>query len=283
MTGRDRIALTVVVSVALVVSFWFLLLGPKRGEASRLGRQVAQQETRLQTARQTVAAAQQARASYPANYAAVARLGKAVPADDDIPSLLYQLDSTAKANGADFRLVKLVGGAPGAAPAAAPAGGQPAQQPGGQPAGGQPAGGSQPATGTPGSPAAPSQAATATLPPGAVVGPAGLATMPFGFRFEGDFFQLTNFFGSIERYIAANNRQISVSGRLLTLDGIGVVFTRKGFPHMRAVVTATAYVLPNTEGLVNGATPSAPPQGGAQPASTPSGAPPTAPATVTGP
>jgi hypothetical protein len=280
VTARDRIALTVVVVMALLGAYWFLLLGPKRGEASQLKRQVEQQETRLQTARQTVAAAQQARTSYPANYAAVARLGKAVPADDDIPSLLYQLDKTAKGNGADFRLIKLLGGSSGApAPvAAAPAAGQPGAAPGGQQQGGP-----QPASGTPTAPAPASQGATATLPPGAVVGPAGLATMPFSFRFEGTFFRLTDFFGSVERYISATNRTINVSGRLLTVNGIGVVFTRKGYPHMRAVVSATAYVLPNSEGLANGATPSTPPQGGAQPAAAPGGAPPTAPATATAP
>jgi hypothetical protein len=280
VTARDRIALTVVVVMALLGAYWFLLLGPKRGEASQLRRQVEQQETRLQTARQTVAAAQQARASYPANYAAVARLGKAVPADDDIPSLLYQLDKTAKGNGTDFRLIKLLGGSSGApAPAAgAPAGGKPGAAPGGQ----QP-GGSQPASGTPASPATASQGATATLPPGAIVGPAGLATMPFSFRFEGTFFRLTDFFGSVERYISTTNRTINVSGRLLTVNGVGVIFTRKGYPHMRAIVSATAYVLPNSEGLVNGGTPSAPPQGGAQPAAAPGGAPPTAPATVIAP
>jgi hypothetical protein len=281
VTARDRIALTVIVSLALLGACWFLLLGPKRSEATKLGRQVQQQQTRLQTARQTVAAAQQARASYPANYAAVALLGKAVPADDDVPSLLYQLDHTAKANDADFRLAKLMAATSGASPQpAAPAGGQPGAAPSGQPAGG-----SQPAaTGTPSAPAPASQGATATLPPGGVVGPAGLATMPFSFRFEGTFFRLSDFFGGVERYIAANNRQINVSGRLLTLNGIGVVFTREGFPPMRAMVSATGYVLPNSEGLTNGATPSTPPQGGAQPVGNPGGgAPPTAPATVVAP
>lgn len=316
MTRRDRIALTVVAMAALLGAYWFLVLAPKREQAATLKTQIATQRTRLQTAQSDLAASQAARSSYAANYTAVAQLGKAVPADDDIASLVYQLDSTAGASSINFQSIKLAS-SPGAAPVAPPAAPAPAPATGGAsssasatstsgggtgttpsasptstasssstsstasaPSPG--AGGQPPAPGTPS--AAPTQAATATMPPGAVVGPAGLATMPFTFTFDGSFMRLSQFFGRVERYISARNRAVDTRGRLLTINGLSLTFTQQGYPRLKASVAATAYLLPASEGLVNGASPTAPPQTGAQPATGQANSTPTpAPATVAGP
>lgn len=274
MTRRDRVALTVVAVAVALAAYWFLLFAPKREEAARLQGQVAQQRQRLQTAEANLAASQAARSSYAANYTAVARLGKAVPADDDVPSLVYQLDSSANASTVDFQSIKLEGGSPGSTPAPA----APIPPPSGSSSGASTA--STPTSATPGAPAAPTQAATAALPPGAVVGPAGLATMPFTFAFNGSFRQLSDFFGRVQRYIDADARRVTATGRLLTLNSISLTFSGRGYPHLKANVSATAYLLPASEGLLNGASPTAPPQGAAQPASSPGSASPTTPATV---
>lgn len=270
MTGRDRIALFVVVSVVSVVAFWFLALAPKRKEAAALGVQVTEQQQRLATAQSSLAASEAARSSYAANYTTVARLGKAVPADDDIPSLVYQLDRAANGVGVNFQVIKLTGGVSGGAPAPAPAAPAP-------PASG--GSGAQPASTT--TPAAPTQAATAALPPGAVVGPAGIATMPLEFTFDGSFPQLSNYFGRLEAFIRARSNGVDARGRLLTINAIGLEFGSKGYPHLKATVNATAYLLPASEGLLAGASPSAPAQSGAQPVANTAPANPTAPATVT--
>ena len=48
----------------------------------------------------------------------VARLGKAVPADDDVRSLMVQINSAADRSGVDFRTISIGGaGAPTAGPA----------------------------------------------------------------------------------------------------------------------------------------------------------------------
>jgi hypothetical protein len=279
VTTRDRIALTVVIAAVLVGGFWFLVLGPQRSKASKLGSQLNKEQQRLTSAQSDVAQSRAARAEYSRNYATVARLGKAVPTSDDVPSLVYQLSSTAQATGVDFRTIKLQNASSGAA--AAPASATPAPSPGkgstsSAPASGSSgASGSTPAAGSNGStpaagssgsaPASATQAATATLPPGAVVGPAGFPTMPFSFTFEGSFFKLSTFFSRLESQIQSSRGRLSVRGRLLTIDGLSLTASGQGFPHMKAAVAATAYLLPADEGLTNGATPSTPPAGSSQP------------------
>jgi hypothetical protein len=205
-----------------------------------------------------VEAGQQARATYSASYATVARLGKAVPTDDDIPSLVYQLDATAEATGVDFRSVKLSSDASGsgqpgqtAAQAAAATSDQGSAKPDGE-------GKDAAATGTTGAPAPATQTATAALPPGAVVGPAGLSKMPFSFSFEGDFFKLSRFLTRIERYIKPSREDVDVRGRLLLVDGIALTAAQGGFPTMKASIVASAYLLPASQGLFDGATPQGP-------------------------
>lgn len=251
MTQRDRIALTVVIVAALLAGFWFLLMAPQRDKASKLGTQLTQQRQRLATARSDEAASRAAHAQYARNYASVAQLGKAVPADDQVPSLVYQLSSTAASAGVQFQSIKLQSAGSGAA---------------------------APPTA---SPASPTQAATASLPPGAVVGPAGFPTMPFSFTFEGSFFRLSDFFARVEGLIQSRKRGLSVRGRLLTIDGLALTAGPQGFPTMKASVAATAYLLPAEQGLTNGATPTAPPASGAQPVSTTSTAAPKTPPAAT--
>ena len=96
MTERDRIVVAVMAGIAAVAAFWFLALAPKRKEAQRMGEQVAAAHQRLDQAHSNVDAYRAARSTYRRDYTAVARLGKAVPTDDDVPSLVYQLESAAK-------------------------------------------------------------------------------------------------------------------------------------------------------------------------------------------
>ena len=302
MTQRDRIVVMVVIAVVALGGFWMLALKPKRKEASDLGQKLEQAHQRVDTANAEVTAGEAARTLYARNYSTVARLGKAVPVDDDVPSLVYQLDSTAKETGVDFRTVKLSSGsgatavpptsaAQGAAAtqdnaqskdgkdagvnAAASNGSQPPAA--GAPAAGAPAAGAPPA----GAPADPTQSATAALPPGAIVGEAGLNTMPFTFTFEGSFFKLSSFLTKLERYISARRRSVDVRGRLLLVNGISLTAATTGFPAMTASIAAQAYLLPVDQGLFDGASPTGPSAVTSEPVSNSGGAPPVAPAAVT--
>jgi type II secretory pathway pseudopilin PulG len=295
VTSRDRIVILVVAAAVALGAFWMLALKPKRQEASKLGKQLSTERQRLDTAKSDLQSGQAARSQFSLNYATVARLGKAVPIDDDVPSLVYQLDTTAESSGVDFRSVKLTsgGGTPGAssttsgnatAAASDQAGGGQDKQQGDKSAqqGGDQAKPADGATET--KPAQATQAATAALPPGAVVGPAGLSTMPFSFTFEGSFFRLSDFLTRIERYITPRRQAVDVRGRLLLVNGISLTAAQTGFPKMKASISATAYLLPSGQGLFNGASPQGPDQPAtAQPVSGSNPASPAAPATVKAP
>jgi hypothetical protein len=231
VTQRDRIVVSVIAALALLAGFWFLALAPKRKTANDLGDKLATAQQQIDSARGAAAAYRAAKASYRSDYATVARLGKAVPTDDDVPSLVYQLESAAKHTDVDFRAVKLTATASSStSPPPAPT-----------------TTGSAPAT----------QSATATLPPGASVGSAGFPTMPFSFTFQGNFFHLSTFFDRLQRFIVAKRKTLLVSGRLLSVDAISLS-SADDFPNMQATVSATAYLLPADEGLTDGASAESP-------------------------
>lgn len=299
MTARDRSVILVVGALAMLGAFWFFALAPKRHAAQALNAQVAAETQRLEAAKQSAASAAAARARYARDYATVARLGKAVPVDDEVPSLLYQLETAAAKTRVDFRSMKLdntTGKAAPAAPAAAAVASTKEQTPGGDAGAKKPDASATPAAtpaaGAPG--AAPATGAVAAaLPPGAAIGPAGFPTMPFSFGFDGTFFGMERFLRELNRFTQTGADRIDVRGRLLTIDSVSLVAGRKGYPRVSASISATAYLLPAEQGLTAGATPTAPgttpagttaapAAGAAAPAAAPGNAAPTPAATATG-
>ncbi|HMJ01359.1 MAG TPA: type II secretion system protein GspM [Conexibacter sp.] len=243
MTTRDRLMVLLLAIAALAAAGWFLVLSPMRGEASDLSAQIDTQRAALEQALADAAAGAQARRAYGRHYATVARLGAAVPEDDNVASLLVQVEQAADASAIDFRSLKIGQGSGAAAPAPPP----------------------PPAAGG----ASTSQATTATLPPGALVGTAGFPTMPFSFAFEGDFFRLSGFIGRLERFLVVRQQTLAVGGRFIAIDGIGLNAAPEGFPRIQANVASTSYLLPASQGLTAGAS-----AGGPTPASDDTGAPP---------
>jgi hypothetical protein len=289
VTPRDRAVVAVVGVFAVLGAFWFLALAPKRKAAQDLVAQVATQTQRLETAKQSAAAAAVSRDRYDRDYATVARLGKAVPVDDEVPSLVYQLETAAAKTNVDFRSMKLEASqtAPPPAPAAAAVASTKEQTPGSGAAAGSSSTTSSTTSTTTAAPA--TSAVAATLPPGASIGPAGFPTMPFSFAFDGSYFGMEHFLRELNRFTRAQPDRIDVRGRLLTVDSVSLVAGRTGYPRVKAAISATAYLLPAEQGLAAGASPAAPgapaaaaaPAGTATPASTPGSAP-TPAATATG-
>jgi hypothetical protein len=125
MTRRDRIVVVVVAVVAAIAASWILVVSPKRDQAAKLQAKVASAQQKLDSARTQLAQNAAASRQYASNYAALARLGEAVPASDDIPSLIIQLQGAADGARVDFQSLQngsAAGGTAGAA-AAAPASG----------------------------------------------------------------------------------------------------------------------------------------------------------------
>ena len=103
-----------------MAAFWFLALAPKREQVKTLDSQIAAKQTELATAQATLAGYRKSKDNYGKNYATVVRLGKAVPEDSDIRSLLVQLDAEAGGTNVDFRTAEVGAGAGGTAAAATP-------------------------------------------------------------------------------------------------------------------------------------------------------------------
>jgi type II secretory pathway pseudopilin PulG len=232
VTARDRTVLIVVLVLAAIAGAWLLVVGPKRDQASSLSSQVSAAQTQLDTARGQIAQGEAARSAFSRSYTELARLGQAVPQDDNVPSLIYQLQGAASGAAVDFRDLTLT---PGPTTAAAAA------------------------------PASATQASVATLPPGVTVGPAGFPTEAFTFKFRGNFFHLADFFKRIQRFVTATNRDVSISGRLISLNAfsLGAAPAPYSFPTMDAAISATTYLVPASQGLLGGASPIAPGSGSA--------------------
>jgi Tfp pilus assembly protein PilO len=221
MSARDRIVVAALVVVAALAGFWFAVLGPKRKEAAAAGAEVTAQQQKLDEARQLLANAEGAKRRFAKDYAEVARLGKAVPADDNVASLVFQLQSLTKTAKVRFSSIKLGTSAASPAGAAASSGTD--------------------ASGT----AAASQVAASSLPPGAVVGDAGLATLPFSFIFEGSYLDLQRFLAKVDEYVQVRGDDVLVSGRLLTIDGVSLTHAADKAGKVKATVAATAYLAPD--------------------------------------
>jgi Tfp pilus assembly protein PilO len=227
VSRRNTMLLAVVATVAAAAAYWMLLLAPKREEAAKLATSITTKQGELQAAQLQLATYERAKVGYKANYSLVARLGKAVPADDDVRSLMIQLNSAAGKSKVDFRTIEVGGGAGGAAPAP-----------------------EAPATGDP---------AAAVAPPGSTpVGSAGFAQMPFTFSFKGSYFNLGDFFRRVDRLVAVKQKRLDVTGRLMVLSRISLTPDATGFPRIRASIGATTYLLPATQGLTAGAGPEGP-------------------------
>jgi Tfp pilus assembly protein PilO len=232
MTRNNKMLLSVAALAAAAAAFWFLVLAPKREEVTRLDSEIAAKTAEMEQARVTLVGYEKAKRSYKRNYTTLARLGKAVPADDDVRSLLVQLEATADRSGVDFEKMELGSGL-----------------------GGDTAGQSEPEA------AAEGELAAA---PGAVPVAGGvLSAMPFSFTFTGSYFELSTFLARLERFVTVQNDRLDATGRLLRLESVSLAPGSTGFPQMQAEVNAATYLVPPVEAVAGAPTP---PAGGTAPA-----------------
>ncbi len=269
MSNRDRIIVGALACVVAVAGFWFLALKPKRAEISAANARVADAQTKLTTANQALSSATVARASFATDYATLARLGKAVPDDDDAASLVYQLESAARKAHIDFRSLT-VGGA--GATTTAGTSKTPTTPAPSSTGSGSSAPSTTGTTGTTGA-AAPTGTTgagtgTSTLPPGVIAGTNGMNNLPFTFVFDGDYFSLTKLLNLVRSFTTTDGNTVTVRGRLMTVESVNLQQSRNGFPDVKATVTATAYLAAEPISLPGGATAPSP-VGGTTPSTTP--------------
>jgi Tfp pilus assembly protein PilO len=213
VTARDRNILLVIAALAALAGFWFVGVRPKHAESKALSSRLAEQQTRLQSAQSALGAGRAAKTSYAQDAATVAQLGKAIPADEDIPSLLFELQSASHNAKVTFDSIQR----------AAP---------------NTPSG-----SGTSGTTGATS---AASLPPGTTVGTAGLVTAPFTLKFSGSYFDLQRFVDDVQHFVRTKGDTVAVNGRLLTIDGVALTVGGGDLKKLDAQIVATAYLSPST-------------------------------------
>ena len=214
MTRSNKILLSVVALGAAIAAFYFLVLSPKRDEVAKLDSEIVAQEAAIEQARLTLAGYEEAKKTYKRNYATLARLGKAVPTDDDVTSMMVQLEATADRSGVNFENIELGTGVGGPTDPTVSGDGQLASAPGAIPVAG-----------------------------------GVLSAMPFNFSFSGSYFDLTAFFARLERFVSDKNKQLDSTGRLLRLESVTIAPSALGFPDMKAEITAATYIVPPVEGV----------------------------------
>ncbi len=102
MTTRDRLVLMTVVVLGVLGAGWMLGVSPERQKAAKLDTEVSAAQATLATAQSQLAEAQGAQSQYSTAYASVVKLGKAVPADEEVPSLVYELDQATHQKDVEF-------------------------------------------------------------------------------------------------------------------------------------------------------------------------------------
>jgi hypothetical protein len=264
----ERLVTIVAGVVAVIAAFWFLALSPKLKQESDLQGQVTTLRASAEQAEQDATAGLQQRHSYHKSYATLVRLGKAVPADSDTPSLLTQVDGISNRAGTQLDGVTLSGDPSGATATTPP-----------------------PATTTDPTAAA-TEATAALLPLGASVGPAGLSVMPYDVDFSGDYFQTAKLFGGLDGLVHLHKPKHSAdtaefsdprpSGRLITINSFSLsTETSDATPTtaLQGTLSMTTYLAPADQGLTGGATTTSPVPDGVTP--TDAGSAPPVAATVT--
>jgi hypothetical protein len=241
MRGRDRMVLIGVIVLVVVAAGWMLFVSPERQKVKTLAAQITASQASLATAEGELSSARADQAQYSKAYAAVVSLGKAVPASQEVPSLIFQLAQATHQHNVDFNSIVSGGGAGSSSSASAAAG---------------------------------------------AVASAGFTQMPFTFIFNGSFFDLEHLFRSMTAFATHNSTGgLEVDGRLLTIQSVklapeAAATTTSGKPGkqiLTGTITASAYVLPASQGLTAGAT-AASPTGASTPAATSSSSTATTPA-----
>jgi Tfp pilus assembly protein PilO len=241
MTGRDRLVIVGIAVLAILAAGWLLLVSPERKQAAQAQTQVESARQKLQSAQSQVASARSAQASYSSAYASVVRLGKAVPPQQEVPSLMYELEQASNQRAIDF--TSIMGSSSGSSGSAA----------------------SATATATP---AGFSQMPFTFVFKGSFFGLAHLLSQIDGFA------RITaaNGNGTAGASTAADSSatpaSVQVSGRLLTIQGVNLTLESQGSAGsgssgssggtLSATITATAYVLPASQSLTAGATAAGP-------------------------
>jgi Tfp pilus assembly protein PilO len=241
MTNRDRLVLIGLSALAVLAAAWLLVVSPERKKAASLKADVSAASAQLAAAEGKVTSARGDETRYTAAYASIVRLGKAVPAGEELPSLMYQLAQASERKNVDF--ASIVTGTSGSG-----------------------SGSSASATPTPVSTAGFTQ-----MP----------FTFVFNGSFDDLYhlFQQLNRYTTrtTSGGVQVSGRLLTIQSTKLAPSTSTNANGEAGKAQLTGTISATAYVLPAGQGLTGGATPTSPSGASATPASN-AGAPASSPA-----
>jgi Tfp pilus assembly protein PilO len=129
LRGRDRIALGVVLILALLGAYYLLILKPEQQKVSALDSQIATQRSALTSAQASYNEGRAALKSLSSDGAEWTALRLAVPAQSNIPALLRTLEKTATKVHVNMQAITLTGSASSSTTAVAPTTAAPAATP----------------------------------------------------------------------------------------------------------------------------------------------------------
>jgi hypothetical protein len=251
MKPRDRMMLAAIAAFVVIVGGWMEVVSPEQAKVSKAQAKVESATQQLQNAEGELSQARSAQAKYAEAYASIVRLGKAVPAQQEVPALVYELERAANTHHVEFASITNS--------ASASAGGSSSKS--AASAGAQPAGFMQ-------------------MP----------FTFAFTGSFA-DLYHLLTALQGLASYntsagLDVSGRLLTIQSLNLvpTVQPAGGEVVKVGTggkqsqakpsapgEHLTGTIIATAYVLPPSVGLTGGASPSGPSGSGAVPASSGSG------------
>lgn len=218
MTTRDRLVLIGLGALAMLAAVYLLVVAPERKQASSLNAQVAAASAQLASAEGQVAGARADQTRYASAYASIVSLGKAVPAGQEVPSLIYQLAQASNQKHVDFTSIS-TGASTGAAPGT-----------------------------TASAPALGAASAGFTQMPFTFVFDGSFKDLYHLFQQMNRFTTRTTSGG-----LQVSGRLLTIQSTKLTPAGPSSAGA-KATEHLLGTITATAYVLPATQSLTGGAT-----------------------------
>jgi type IV pilus assembly protein PilO len=113
MSKRMRFVLMGVGLLVFALVVWFLVLNPIRGQIATTDAAIADEQTKLQLAQSQLKQAEVTKEEGKLNQARLLELAKMMPSDEELPSLLLQLQDLADQSGIDF--IAITPGSPTAA------------------------------------------------------------------------------------------------------------------------------------------------------------------------
>ena len=146
--------------VVLIAAWYFLLIGPKRDQVSDLNNKTEQENQQLNENKKKLRNIDAERTSAQQTESDLLKLNKLIPVDNQVPSLIIELQQTATDAGVQFMDIK------------------------------------------PGTP---------------VAGESGTTIVPFQLKFEGTFFDVSDFLYRIENYARMQGTEVNVTGRLISV------------------------------------------------------------------